>query len=130
MKLTKKIVKFFIFCVYIITLFLSPSSWGIDIIDSLRRNLVVILPAILILLIIFNNRKNLKIILKNKFPLILYFMCEVWLFLTFLFGIKTGPESLKGFIHFSVLMTLMLVLFNCKLEKEDKEKIKKHIFLL
>lgn len=130
MKLTKKSMNLLISSIYIIVLFLSASSYfKIEILDSIRRTFVVILPSIISLLILFDNRKNIKVLFKNKIPLVLYFLTLLWFFLTILFGIRIGIESLKGFIHFAVLITFLLILFNCEFTNEEKRKIKKHIFI-
>ena len=91
--------------------------------------MLVILPSLISLSILFDNIKNLKILLKNKIPLILYILTIIWLFLTLIFGIDINLSSIKGFIHYSVLLTLILVIFNCKFEKETLNRIKKHLFI-
>lgn len=130
MKITKRSENLIIISIYLITLFLGVSTFfNIEIIDKIRYSLIVILPGLISLSIIFDNIKNLKILLKNKIPLILYILTIIWLFLTFIFGIKTGIESIKGFIHFGVLLTLILIIFNSNFEEETLKKIKKHIFI-
>ena len=131
MKLNNKILNFLIVVIYVTALCLSVTSfYGIEWIDTIRRCLTVILPGITVVWILFDNRKNLKVLLDHKVPLILYILTIIWLFLTFLFGIRTGIESLKGFIHFGTLLTFMLVLFNLKLTEDQKAKLKKHIFIV
>ncbi len=130
MKITKRSECFIIASLYIITLFLGVYTFfNIAFIDKIRYALIVILPAIIALSIVFDNIKNLKVLLKNKIPLILYVLTIIWFFITFIFGIKTGLSSLKGFIHYSVLLTLIFVLFNCKIEKDVLKNIKKHLFI-
>lgn len=130
MKLTKKSEILIIISFYLIALFLSPADYfSGGIIDSIRRALPVILPGITSLIILYDNRRNLKVLLKNKVPLVLYGLTIFWFFLTFLFGIKTGVESFKGFIHFSVLLTYVFTLFNISFTEENKKRIKKHIFV-
>lgn len=130
MKLTKKSEILIIVSFYLIALFLSPADYfSGGIIDSIRRSLPVILAGIMSLIIFYDNRRNLKVLLKNKVPLILYCLTIFWFFLTFLFGIKTGIESFKGFIHFSVLLTYVFTLFNVSYTEENKKIIKKHIFI-
>lgn len=130
MKITKRSEYIIIASLYIITLFLGVYTFfNIAFIDKIRYSLLVILPALISISIIFDNLKNLKVLLKNKIPLILYVLTIIWFFLTFIFGIKTGMNSLKGFIHYSVLLTLLLVLFNCKIEKDTLKNIKKHLFI-
>lgn len=130
MKITKKSEYLIVISLYVITLFLGVNTFfNIAFIDKIRHVLIVILPALISLSILLDNIKNLKLLLKNKVPLILYGLTIIWFFLTFLFGIKTGINSFKGFIHFSVLLTLLLVLFNTKLEKETLKNIKKHLFI-
>lgn len=130
MKLTKRSETLLIVAIYAIILFLSPGDYfSLSIIDSIRRALVVIIPGLFCLSMFWDNIKNLKVLLKNKIPLIIYSLTIVWLFLTFLFGIKTGIESLKGIIHFGVLLTFALFLFNAEYDKNKKEKIKKHLFI-
>ena len=130
MKLTKKSELLIIISVYLIILFFSPGNYfSIGIIDSIRRAMPVMLTGITSLIIIYDNRKNLKVLLKNKIPLMLYALTIIWFFLTFLFGIKTGIESFKGFIHFSVLLTYVFTLFNISYTEENKKRIKKHIFI-
>ena len=130
MKLTKKSFNLLIFTIYIISFFTSASSYfSISLIDNIRRNFAVILPGIFCILLIYENRRNLKVLLKNKIPLILYCLTIIWFLLSFIFGIKSGLESFKGFINFSVLMTFILMIFNCDLTEEEKKKIKKHLFI-
>ncbi len=130
MKITKRSEYIIIASLYIITLFLGVYTFfDIAFIDKIRYALLVILPASISISIIFDNLKNLKLLLKNKIPLILYVLTIIWFFLTFIFGIKIGMNSLKGFIHYSVLLTLILVLFNCKIEKDTLKNIKKHLFI-
>jgi len=130
MKITKRSEWIIIITLYIITLFLGVYTFfNIAFIDKIRYALLVILPGVISLSILFDNLKNLKVLLKNKIPLILYVLTIIWFFLTFIFGIKTGMNSLKGFIHYSVLLTLLLVLFNCKIEKDTLRNIKKHLFI-
>ena len=130
MKLTKKSELLIIISFYLIALFLSPGNYfNGGIIDSIRRALPVILSGITCLIIFYDNIKNLKVLLKNKASLILYGLIIFWFFLTFLFGIKTGVESFKGFIHFSVLLTYVFILFNVSYTEENKKRIKKHIFI-
>lgn len=130
MKITKRSEYIIIASLYIITLFLGVYTFfNIAFIDKIRYALLVILPASISISIIFDNLKNLKLLLKNKIPLILYVLTIIWFFLTFIFGIKIGMNSLKGFIHYSVLLTLILVLFNCKIEKDTLKNIKKHLFI-
>ena len=126
MKLTKKSFNLLIFTIYIISFFTSASSYfSISLIDNIRRNFAVILPGIFCILLIYENRRNLKVLLKNKIPLILYCLTIIWFLLSFIFGIKSGLESFKGFINFSVLMTFILMIFNCDLTEEEKKKNKK-----
>ena len=129
MKLTKRTTNILIVTIYLIALFFSLTSSGIIFIDKLRSILSVLLPAFLTLMILYENRRNLKVLLKNKFSFILYILVIIWFFMTFIFGIRTNIESLKGFINFSVLSTFILVLFNCNYDEETKNRIKKHIFI-
>lgn len=130
MKLTKKSEILIVISFYLIALFLSPADYfSGGIIDSIRRALPVFLPGVTCLIIFYDNIKNLKVLLKNKVPLILYGLTIFWFFLTFLFGIKTGVESFKGFIHFSVLLTYVFILFNVSYTVENKKRIKKHILI-
>ena len=130
MKITKRSEVLIIISLYIITLFLGVYTFfNITFIDKIRYALLVILPSLISLLILFDNIKNLKILLKNKIPLILYILTIIWLFLTLIFGIDINLSSIKGFIHYSVLLTLILVIFNCKFEKETLNRIKKHLFI-
>ncbi len=130
MKITKRSEVLIIISLYIITLFLGVYTFfNITFIDKIRYALLVILPSLISLSILFDNIKNLKILLKNKIPLILYILTIIWLFLTLIFGIDINLSSIKGFIHYSVLLTLILVIFNCKFEKETLNRIKKHLFI-
>lgn len=130
MKVTKRSEILIIASLYIITLFLGVYTFfNIVLIDKIRYALIVILPALISLSIIFDNLKNLKVLLKNKITLILYILTIIWLFLTLIFGININLSSIKGFIHYSVLLTLILVIFNCKFEKDTLNKIKKHLFI-
>lgn len=130
MKLTKKSEILLIIAIYAIILFLNPGNYfSLSIIDSIRRALVVIIPGIFCLFVFFDNIRNLKVLLKNKVPFIIYCLTIIWLFLTFLFGIKVGIESLKGLIHFGVLLTFTLFLFNIEYEDNKKAEIKKHLFI-
>jgi len=130
MKITKRSEYLIIISLYTITLFLGVSTFfNINIIDKIRYALIVILPGLISLSILIDNIKNLKVLLKHKFPLIIYFLTLIWFFLTFIFGIKTGIDSLKGFIHYGVLLTLILVLFNCDIDESLRKKLKKHLFL-
>ena len=130
MKITKRSEVLIIISLYIITLFLGVYTFfNITFIDKIRYALLVILPSLISLSILFDNIKNLNILLKNKIPLILYILTIIWLFLTLIFGIDINLSSIKGFIHYSVLLTLILVIFNCKFEKETLNRIKKHLFI-
>lgn len=130
MKVTKRSEYLIIVSLYIITLFLGVYTFfNIAFIDKIRYALIVILPALISLSILFDNIKNLKVLFKNKIPLILYVLTIIWLFLTLLFGIDINLSSIKGFIHYSVLLTLILVIFNSKFEKETLSNIKKHLFI-
>lgn len=130
MKITKRSEYLIIISLYVITLFLGVYTFfNIAFVDTIRYALIVILPGLISLSILFDNIRNLKVLLKNKVPLVLYCLTIIWLFLTFLFGIKSGLDSLKGFIHYSVLITLLLILFNCKIEKNVLKNIKKHLFI-
>lgn len=130
MKITKRSENLIIISLYLITLFLGVSTFfNIAFIDKIRYALIVILPALISLSILFDNIKNLNVLLKHKIPLILYILTIFWFFLTFIFGIKSGLDSIKGFIHFGVLLTLILVLFNSELDETLLKKLKKHIFI-
>lgn len=130
MNITKRSENLIIISLYLITLFLGVSTFfNITFIDRIRYALIVILPGLISLSILFDNIKNLKILLKHKVPLVLYILTIIWLFLTFIFGIKSGIDSIKGFIHFGVLLTLILILFNSELDESLLKRIKKHIFI-
>lgn len=130
MTVSKKTINFIIVSIYIITLFLGVNTFlNINIIDQIRRILIVALPAVICFLIIIENKKNIKNIFNKKIPIILYIATIIWFFLTFLFGIRTGIESLKGLIYFGVLLTLLIILFNVKFNEKDLNEIKRAIFL-
>ncbi len=130
MKITKRSENLIIASIYIITLFLGVNTFfEIGFIDTIRHYLLVILPGCISLSILFDNIKNLKVLLKHKVPLILYALSIIWLILTFIFGIKITLSSLKGLVHFSVLLTLLFVLFNCEFEERTLKNIKKHLFI-
>lgn len=134
MKVNKKIINLIIISIYITTLFLGVSMiYGYDFqsetIQSIRRSIVVILPFITILSILIYNKKNLKVILNHKLQLIIYILTIIWVTLTFFFGIHTGIEAFKGLVHYIVLLTYIFILFNLDLSKEEKDKIKKHLFI-
>lgn len=130
MKLKKRSIILIILSIYLITLFLGISIFdNIALYGTLRRYLLVLLPALISLSIILDNIKNLKVLLKNKIPLILYFLIIIWIFITCFLGIKTGIETFKGLVHFSCLFTLILLLFNLDIDEDEKRIIKKHIFI-
>ena len=130
MKITKRSEYLIIVSIYLITLFLGVNTFfNINIIDTIRHYLLVILPGFISLSILLDNIKNLKILIKNKTIFILYILTSIWIFLTFLFGIKFTLSSLKGLIHFEVLITLIFVLFNAKIETDTLKNIKKHLFI-
>lgn len=130
MKVTKRSEYLIIISIYLITLFLGVGTFfNIGVIDTIRHYLIVILPGLISLSILFDNIKNLKVLLKNKIPLLLYIASIIWIFLTFLFSIKFTLSSLKGLVHFEVLLTLLFILYNCNIEKDTLKNIKKHIFI-
>lgn len=130
MKLKKKSIILIILSIYLITLVLGVSTFdNIALYNIIRRYLIVLLPALISLSIIIDNIKNLKVLLKNKIPLILYILIIIWLFITSFLGIKTGIETFKGLVHFSCLFTLILLLFNLDIDEEQKRIVKKHIFI-
>lgn len=130
MKITKRSEYLIIVSIYLITLFLGVNTFfNINIIDTIRHYLLVILPGFISLSILLDNIKNLKILIKNKIIFILYILTSIWIFLTFLFGIKFTLSSLKGLIHFEVLITLIFVLSSSKIETDTLKNIKKHLFI-
>ena len=130
MKITKRSEYLIIVSIYLITLFLGVNTFfNINIIDTIRHYLLVILPGFISLSILLDNIKNLKILIKNKIIFILYILTSIWISLTFLFGIKFTLSSLKGLIHFEVLITLIFVLSSSKIETDTLKNIKKHLFI-
>ena len=130
MKLSKKSLNFLIISIYMIVLLLNPGDYfKFSIIDTIRRFLVVILPIIFIVTTLFDNRKNIKCLLEHKYIFAIYILTILWLLLTFLFGINRGIESLKGLIHFSTLLTFIFILFNINYDSDEKNIIKKHLFI-
>lgn len=131
MKLSKKSLNLIIFSIYIIVLLLGGSaSISINNIYNYIKNfLLFLIPSLLILLILFENKKNLKILLKNKLVLILYLLTILSFLLSIIFGIRIGIESIKGFIHFGILLTMLFVISNCEITNEQKKLIKKHLFI-
>ena len=130
MKLTRSSKICLIVFIYIFTLYLGINAYSSnDILINIKKILCYFAPAFITLKILFENIKNIKVLFKNKFIIILYFVIILWFILTGIFGIKFGYDVVKGIAHYGILMSLMLVLFNLDISEEDKNNIKKHIFI-
>lgn len=130
MKLSKRSLNLIIVAIYLITLFLGSNSFfNIEIIDKIRTIAVVVIPFIICVSIIIDNFKDIHINKLKKTPIILGIVTILWFLITMFTGIKTGIESFKGLIHFSVFIILSILLFNCEILENDKRKIKKALMI-
>lgn len=126
LKLSKRSLYLIIASIYIITLFLGVHTFfNIKIIDQIRTISLVLLPFSICCSIIFDNYKKFDLNKIKKVPVIISIVTLIWFGLTMFIGIRTGIETIKGFIHFFTFILLGLLLFNCHMEKEDTKKIKK-----
>lgn len=131
MKLKNRTLKFLIVTIYSIVLLLGNENFfGIFMLGDIINYLIVLLPSIFILLLIFDNKKNLKEIFKiNKINIFLGITFLIWIIISFFFGIEKGIQGIKGIIHFGVIFCLTILISRIKFEKSQIEILKKHCFI-
>lgn len=130
MKISNRTTNYIIFCIYTIVLLLGNDIFfGLNV-RNLVSYIIVILPAILILLLIKENYKNIFAILKNnKINIILGIVFLIWSAITLFTGIKFGISGIKGMINFGIIILLGILLPRIEFENYQINKIKKHIFI-
>ncbi|MBR6690045.1 MAG: glycosyltransferase [Bacilli bacterium] len=130
MKINNKTINYIIFCLYSIVLFLGNDIlFGFNV-RNLVSYIIVILPAILILLILIQNYKEIFNNFKNnKINIILGIIFMIWIFITLFTGINFGISSIKGLIYFETILCLGILLPRINFENYQIKKIKKHLFI-
>lgn len=129
MKLTKSSKILIITFIYTFMLYLGINAYTHNsILLNIRKIMCYLYPAIVTLKIIFDNRKNISCLFKNKLYISLYALSLLWLLFTAFNGIKFGYDVIKGIAHYGILFTFMLVIINLKLTKDEKSYLKKHFF--
>ena len=131
MKLNNITLKFLISTIYSMVLFLGNESFfGLFEVGTIINYIIVLLPVVLIFMILFDNRKNLKSIFSiNKPNIFLGLIFIIWLTISFVFGIEHGSQGIKGIIHFGVIFASIILLSRIEFEKYQIETIKKHCFI-
>ena len=130
MKLTKSSKICLIVFIYVFTLYLGINAYTSNtILVNIKKILCYLAPALVTVKILFENIKNIKVLFKNKLLIILYFIIILWFILTGIFGIKFGYDLVKGIAHYGILMSLMLVIYNLDISSEEKNEIKRHVFI-
>ena len=130
MQISNKTTNYIIFCIYSIVLFLGNDIFLGFNVRNLVSYIIVVLPAVLILLLIKENYKNLSKILKNnKINMFLGIIFLIWLIISLFTGIKFGISGIKGIINFGIIILLGIFLPRIEFENYQIKKIKKHIFI-
>ena len=128
--MSSKTVNIIIIAYYLLTLLCGIDSIiSNEVINNIRLVFQFGMPLVIVLMILYDNRKNLDIFKQNKISLIFMIVNIVWMLITIIFGIHKGVNSIKGLVNFSSMLLLIYLLSNVKFSKEQTEKIFKHILI-
>ncbi len=127
MKASRRSINIVIVSIYILTLFCGLGRIiDNNIINIIRKILMMGLPSIISVSFIIDNIKNLSKLKEYKAHVI--FICAniIWYLLTIIFGINIGIQSLIGIVNFSNIIILLFFMSQIKFDEEDRKRIFSH----
>ena len=130
MYISKISTRLLIISIYIITIFCGIDTlYSNNLIDSIRLFFQIMIPFIICLSIFYDQKNNFKIFKKYKFYILLIILNIIWFIISIIFGINIGTGSIKGLFTFINILLIVFLLANVKLQKEDRDSIKKAIYI-
>jgi len=130
MHISKISTNLLIISIYIITIFCGVGTlYSNNLIDNIRLVFQFALPFVVCLSIIYDQKKDLKILKKYKFCLILILLNIIWFILSILFGINIGIQSVKGLVTFINILLFIFLIAKIQFNDEDTKRIKKAIYI-
>lgn len=126
MKISRITTKFIALSIYVIVLFCGLGTIILnEKIDFVRTILQLLIPLIISIFILVDQRKDLKKIKKYKVDLIIIFANIIWFAITIFLGINIGIQSIKGLLNFSNMLIVLFFMYSIDFSKSQQFSIKK-----
>ena len=130
MNISKRSLNIIIITIYMLTLLCGTDVFvSNEVLNGVRALFQIMLPALIVLSLLWDQRSDLKILLKDKKILIFMIINIIWVIVTMILGISIGTQSIRGIVNFGCMLSLLYLLTNIKLNDDDRNTIIKHFVI-